>query len=41
MIRILTIKEVEYIAHKLAKEWMTRDEPIPHLETRYPSISEI
>ena len=40
MTRILTIKEVEYIAHKLAKEWMTWDEPIPDFETRYPSILE-
>jgi len=40
MTRILTIKEVEYIAHKLAKEWMNWDEPIPDFETRYPSILE-
>lgn len=38
--RILTVSEVKYIAHKLAKELMKFDEPIPEFETRYPDVLE-
>lgn len=40
MVKTLSIEEVEYIAHKLAKEWMTWDEPIPDFSTRYPHVLE-
>jgi len=36
MIRSLSIGEVEYVAHTLAKEWMDWDEPIPRFSTRFP-----
>ena len=35
MIKKLTVKEVEYIAHSLAKNLMDWDEPIPHFSTRF------
>ncbi len=35
-IKKLTLKEVEHIAHQLAKELMQWDEPIPGFSTRYP-----
>lgn len=38
--RQITIQEVEHIAHKLAKEQMTWDEPIPDFGTRYPGVLE-
>ncbi|MBC7836259.1 type II toxin-antitoxin system death-on-curing family toxin [Acetobacteraceae bacterium] len=31
-----TLAEVKYIAHKLAQELMTHDEPIPPFDTRFP-----
>ena len=37
MISGLSIGEIEYIAHTLAKELMDLDEPIPHFSTRYPN----
>lgn len=37
MILGLSIGEVEYIAHTLAKNWMDWDEPIPCFSTRYPN----
>lgn len=37
---LLTIHEVQYLAHQLAKETMTWDEPIPEFGTRYPNILE-
>ena len=40
MIKSLSIKEVEYIAFRLAKELMSYDEPIPDLTTRFPNILE-
>jgi len=40
MIKGLTIKEVEYIAHSMAKETMGWSEPIPDFSTRYPSVLE-
>ncbi len=36
----LTVKEVEYIAFKLAKELMSFNEPIPDFSTRFPNILE-
>jgi len=36
----ITIAEVEQIAHKLAKEQMSWDEPIPEFGTRYPGVLE-
>ncbi|TSC84412.1 MAG: death on curing protein [Parcubacteria group bacterium Gr01-1014_17] len=36
----ISITEVEYIAHTLAKEWMTWNEPIPEFKTRNPNILE-
>jgi len=36
----LTVKEVEYIAFKLAKEMLSFNEPIPDFSTRYPHILE-
>lgn len=40
MIKILTIKHVEYVAFRLAKELMTYNEPIPDFNTRFPNILE-
>ena len=39
-IRILTLKDVEYIAFMLARERLGFDEPIPDFSTRYPNILE-
>ena len=36
----LTIAEVEYVAHSLAREMMSWDEPIPDFGTRRPNILE-
>ncbi len=36
----LTIAEVEYVAHRLAKQLMAGDEPIPDFGTRYPHALE-
>lgn len=36
----LTITEIEYVAHSLAKELMTWNEPIPDFGTRFPNILE-
>lgn len=38
--RIITVKDVEYIAFRLAKEMLTFNEPIPNFSTRYPNILE-
>ncbi|MDD5566760.1 MAG: type II toxin-antitoxin system death-on-curing family toxin [Patescibacteria group bacterium] len=35
-IQIMTVAEVERITHRLAKELMEYDEPIPDFDTRYP-----
>lgn len=40
MIKTLSIKDVEYIAFRLAKELMTYSEPIPDIATRFPNILE-
>ncbi len=36
----ITVKEVEYIAFKLAQEMLSFDEPIPDFSTRFPNILE-
>jgi len=36
----ITIKDVEYIAFKLAHEMLSFDEPIPDFSTRYPNVLE-
>ncbi len=35
-IQPLSVGEVEYIAHSLAKDWFDQSEPIPEFGTRYP-----
>lgn len=40
MMKIITIKEVEYVAFRLAKEMMSFNEPIPDFSTRFPNILE-
>ena len=40
MIKNLTIKDVEYIAHRMAKETMGWSEPIPDFSTRFPNVLE-
>jgi len=39
-VKTITIKEVEYIAFRLAKELLAYDEPIPSFSTRFPNILE-
>lgn len=36
-IKPLSVAEIEYVAHKLAKEIMNWDEPIPDFGTRFPN----
>ena len=36
----VTVKEVEYIAFRLAKEFFEFNEPIPDFATRFPNILE-
>ncbi|MBN1824488.1 MAG: type II toxin-antitoxin system death-on-curing family toxin [Endomicrobiales bacterium] len=36
----ITIKEVELLAHKLAQEHLSFDEPIPDFTTRFPNVLE-
>ena len=38
--KTVTIVEVEYVAHRLAKETMSWDEPIPDFDSRFPKILE-
>ncbi len=38
--KILTIKEVEYIAFQLAREMLAFDEPIPDFSSRFPNVLE-
>jgi len=38
--KIITIKQVEFIAFRLAQETLTFDEPIPDFSTRFPNILE-
>lgn len=37
MTKWLTLEELGYIAHSLAKRWMEWDEPIPDFSTRFPN----
>ncbi|MEW6456748.1 MAG: type II toxin-antitoxin system death-on-curing family toxin [Acidobacteriota bacterium] len=38
--KIITVKEVEYIAFRLSQEILAFDEPIPDFSTRFPNILE-
>lgn len=38
--QLIAVKEVEYIAFRLAKEHLSFDEPIPDFSTRFPHILE-
>lgn len=38
--KTITLKEVEYIAFKLAQEMLAFDEPIPDFSTRFPNVLE-
>jgi death-on-curing family protein len=38
--RYITVAEVKYVAHELAKELMIWNEPIPDFTTRYPQALE-
>lgn len=38
--KLLTIVEVEYVAHSLAREMMVWNEPIPNFSSRFPNILE-
>ena len=38
--KILTIQQVQYIAHELASKYMEWNEPIPDFSTRFPNILE-
>ena len=38
--KIITVSDVEYLAHRLAKEHLSFHEPIPDFLTRYPNILE-
>ena len=38
--KIITLKEVEYLAFQLAREHLAFDEPIPDFSTRFPNILE-
>jgi death-on-curing family protein len=38
--KIITVSDVEYLAHRLAKEHLSFNEPIPDFSTRYPNILE-
>jgi len=40
MIRSVSVREVEQVAFRLAREKMIYDEPIPGFETRFPNILE-
>ncbi|MFA6306593.1 MAG: type II toxin-antitoxin system death-on-curing family toxin [Patescibacteria group bacterium] len=39
-IKLITVKEIKNIAHRLAKDTMNWDEPIPEFETRFPHALE-
>ncbi|MDH7512440.1 MAG: type II toxin-antitoxin system death-on-curing family toxin [Clostridiales bacterium] len=38
--RLITLREVEYVAFRLAREMLAFDEPIPDFSTRFPHILE-
>jgi len=39
-IKPITVEQIKFVAHRLAKDTMDWDEPIPEFETRYPNILE-
>ncbi|OGI27937.1 MAG: hypothetical protein A2359_00165 [Candidatus Moranbacteria bacterium RIFOXYB1_FULL_43_19] len=39
-IKTISILEIEYVAHRLAKETMGWDEPIPDFNSRFPNVLE-
>jgi death-on-curing protein len=39
-IQNITIEKIKHIAHELAVQTMSWDEPIPDFETRYPNVLE-
>ena len=38
--KIVTLKDIEYIAFRLAKEMLSFNEPIPNFSSRFPNILE-
>lgn len=40
ILKPITVQEIQYLAHSLAKEILAWNEPIPDFETRYPNILE-
>jgi death on curing protein len=40
MLKSISLKEIEYLAHKLAKELMSYNEPIPDFGSRFPNVLE-
>lgn len=38
--KIVSVKEVEYLAFRLAREHLSFDEPIPDFSTRFPNVLE-
>jgi hypothetical protein len=41
MMKKLSLKEVEYVAFRLARETLSFNEPIPDFSTRYPDILDL
>lgn len=39
-IKLLSVEDVQFIAHTYAKTFLSYDEPIPDFETRYPGVLE-
>lgn len=37
LIKTIDVRDVQYVAHRLAKETMNWNEPIPDFETQYPN----
>jgi hypothetical protein len=40
MTKTVSVKEVEYTVFRLAREWLTFNEPTPDLSSRFPNILE-
>jgi death-on-curing family protein len=40
MMKALSVREVEYIAFRLTREWLAFNEPIPDFSSRFPNILE-
>lgn len=36
----ISVAEVEYVAHRLAQEFLVWNEPIPNFDSRYPNVLE-